>query len=156
MFSGSWSKGSMLWTCHVLVHSGSHIGPGSSSLVRGHFALSFPLWFRSSHHHPLCSTVLWLWRWCFGNFPPRLHRLLYRPRFVGIGVVNWWSIVFEIKVTLYILDALVLIFFMYNIGPDPFCTTLKNDALCLRQLLCVGCRLQLLRCFWEVEAKETM
>ena len=47
-------------------------------------------------------------------------------------------------------------FFMYNIGPDPFCTTLKNDALCLRQLLCVGCRLQLLRCFWEVEAKETM
>ena len=47
-------------------------------------------------------------------------------------------------------------FFMYSIGPDPFCTTLKNDALCLRQLLCVGCRLQLLRCFWEVEAKETM
>ena len=43
---------------------------------------------------------------------------------------------------------------MYNIGPDPFCTTLKNDALCLRQLF--GCRLQLLRCFWEVEAKETM
>jgi hypothetical protein len=99
------------------------------------------------HRSVVVEVVLWE--------PPRLHRLLYRPRFVGIGVVDWWGIVFEIKVTLYILDPLVL-FFMYSIGPDPFCTTLKNDALCLRQLLCVGCRLQLLRCFWEVEAKETM
>ena len=243
----------MLWTCHVLVHSCSHIGPGSSSLVRGHFASSFPPWFRSfpppspmlhrwvvvevvpwefptsciptslqtpvcwdcicqlmgrpvwdwghpedsgpagsfslmysvgldffcttlkmmrcdcgnsrvldvtfsylqvceklkqrkpccervmylyivvhilgpevhvwsvaillqvshlgfvlSHHHPLCSTVEWLWRWFLGNSPPRVYRLLYRPRFVGIVSVNWWGVLLEIEVTLKTVDPLVL------------------------------------------------
>ena len=48
----------MLWTCHVLVHSCSHIGPGSSSLVRGHFASNFPPWFRS---FPPPSPMLHRW-----------------------------------------------------------------------------------------------
>ena len=106
-----------LWSVAILLQT-SHLG------------------FVLSHHRPLCSTLEWLWRWFLGNSPPRVYRLLYRPRFVGIVSVNWWGVLFEIEVTLKTVDPLVLFLWCAALDLIFFAPRLKWCVVIAAALAC--------------------
>ena len=78
-------------------------------------------------------------RWIFGALgtpPLREFGFLTGPVILGLCSRLMGGFSTEIKVTLYILDPLVLVgVYSYR----PLCTTLKNIMHLLRKLFCVGC-----------------